>query len=138
MSGAMDEHLVPVLDVQRLRALVRQVDGNAVHCFAAAYRELLPFRVDRILRTLRDRDAAMDAVLSLKTSSAMVGALRMEQLCLRLEHALVMADHTAATQAAEDLRRHLPLLDAALALAVLPARPVPVFGDSLPDSWLYG
>jgi HPt (histidine-containing phosphotransfer) domain-containing protein len=114
MRRAEHEHLVPVLDCQRLRGLAREMDGNAVHRFAAAYRELLPFRVDRIRRTLRDRDAAMDAVLSLKTSSAMVGAVRMEQICHRLEHALVLANHTAAAQAVEDLIRHRPQLQDAL------------------------
>lgn len=66
MSGATHEQLLPVLDEQRLPVLARELDENAVRCFAAAYRELLPFRVDRIGRTLRDTDTAMDAALSLK------------------------------------------------------------------------
>jgi hypothetical protein len=62
MSGAIHEQLLPVLDEQRLRGLAREMDENAVHRFAAAHRELLPLRVDRIGRILRD--SAVDAALA--------------------------------------------------------------------------
>lgn len=112
----MPENEPPVLDGRRLRNLALVMDRSAVDRFAAAFRDLLPCRVDRIGHTLDiwDRDAAMDAVLSLKTSSSMVGALRMEQLCHRLEVAVSLADYTAAVEAGEEIRMHRPQLQDAL------------------------
>ena len=57
----------------------------------------------------------MDAALSLKASSSMIGALRMEQICEDLEQALVMADRDNAVTAGQEAQEHLPELAAAIA-----------------------
>ncbi|MEW1823075.1 signal peptidase I [Arthrobacter sp. NPDC080031] len=108
---------LPAFDRRPLKRLAREMKSKeAAEKFAAAYAKLLPQRVDKISHALStgNNDLAMDAVLSLKTSSSMVGALRMEQHCVRLEHALVMTDHTAAIQAGELVRQHQPQLEKAL------------------------
>jgi signal peptidase I len=115
-AGAAQRPL-PAFDRRPLKRLAREMKSKeAAEKFAAAYARLLPQRVDKISHALSsgDSDLAMDAVLSLKTSSSMVGALRMEQHCVRLEHALVMTDHTAAIQAGELVREHQPQLEKAL------------------------
>jgi signal peptidase I len=112
-----DERPLPAFDGRPLKRLAREMKSKeAAEKFAAAYARMLPQRVDKISRALStgDSDLAMDAVLSLKTSSSMVGALRMEQHCVRLEHALVMTDHTAAVHAGELVRQHQPQLEKAL------------------------
>ncbi|MDQ6755034.1 MAG: Hpt domain-containing protein [Actinomycetota bacterium] len=55
--------------------------------FAGTFLSMLPGRVGRIQRALADCDceSALDAVLSLKISSSMAGAVEMEHLCLDLE-----------------------------------------------------
>ncbi|HKU30471.1 MAG TPA: hypothetical protein VJQ60_08275, partial [Arthrobacter sp.] len=53
-------------------------------------------------------------VLSLKASSAMVGALGMEERCVRLERALIARDRAAAATAGEGIERHRPQLEKAL------------------------
>lgn len=108
---------LPAFDRRPLKRLAREMKSKeAAEKFAAAYAKLLPQRVDKISHALTtgDNDLAMDAVLSLKTSSSMVGALRMEQHCVRLELALVKTDHTAAIQAGELVRQHQPQLEKAL------------------------
>jgi signal peptidase len=108
---------LPAFDRRPLKRMAREMKSKeAAEKFAAAYARLLPQRVDKISHALStgDSDLAMDAVLSLKTSSSMVGALRMEQHCVRLEHALVTTDHTAAIQAGELVRQHQPQLEKAL------------------------
>lgn len=115
-AGASGRPL-PAFDRRPLKRLAREMKSKeAAEKFAAAYASLLPQRVDKISHALStgDSDLAMDAVLSLKTSSSMVGALRMEQHCVRLEHALVMTDHTAAIEAGELVRQHQPQLEKAL------------------------
>ncbi|WP_442543661.1 signal peptidase I [Arthrobacter sp. KN11-1C] len=111
------ERSLPAFDRRPLKRLAREMKSKeAAAKFAAAYARMLPQRVDKISRALStgDSDLAMDAVLSLKTSSSMVGALRMEQHCVRLEHALVMTDHTEAVRAGELVRQHQPQLEKAL------------------------
>lgn len=111
------ESPLPAFDRRPLKRLAREMKSKeAAQKFAAAYAKLLPQRVDKISHALStgNADLAMDAVLSLKTSSSMVGALRMEQHCVRLEHALVMTDHTAAVHAGELVRQHQPQLEKAL------------------------
>lgn len=111
------ESPLPALDRGPLKRLAREMKSKeAADKFAASYAKMLPQRVDKISHALSagDDDLAMDAVLSLKTSSSMIGALRMEQHCVRLEHALVMTDHTAAARAGELVRQHQPQLEKAL------------------------
>lgn len=87
----MPEQAKPVLEASRFHKLAEDCEKfeDAVN-FLATYRQLLPHRVSRILSALRneDADAALDAILSLKTSSSMTGALQMEHNCRRLQDGL--------------------------------------------------
>ena len=114
----MSEDAVPTLDRRSMEELIRELGHEAAVAFAAAYRQMLPARVQRIGNALRnlDRDAAMDAALSLKTSSLMIGALRMAQICIALEAPLVLADDARAEQAGQEVERHLPQLEKSLAI----------------------
>ena len=57
----------------------------------------------------------MDTLLSLKTTSWLAGALRMNQLCRELELALALADVAAVATIVQDIEQHLPPLQEALA-----------------------
>ncbi|MFF2296873.1 signal peptidase I [Arthrobacter sp. NPDC058127] len=117
VTGAAAGRPLPAFDRRPLRRLAREMKSKeAARKFAAAYARLLPARVERISHALStgNTELAMDAVLSLKTSSSMVGALRMEQHCLRLEHALATTDHTAAARAGDAVREHQAQLEKAL------------------------
>lgn len=104
------------LDVQHLEKLVGQASLEAAESFTAAYLALLPRFVEQIVCTVgaRDRDLALDASLNLKSKSWLVGALRMNQLCSRLELAMALRDWATATAVARDLELHLPRLQKAL------------------------
>ncbi|WP_395403893.1 hypothetical protein ACHMXB_06760 [Arthrobacter sp. UC242_113] len=105
------------LDAQHLRKLADEASPETAESFSADYVTLLPRFVERIVGTVaaRDRDLVLDAALSLKTKSWLVGALRMNQLCSELELALALADWAVATDVARDIERHLPHLQKALA-----------------------
>ncbi|WP_091465829.1 Hpt domain-containing protein [Paenarthrobacter nitroguajacolicus] len=62
-------------------------DQAIISTFVRNYVDLLPWRVDRLHHALEkfDIEDAMDAVLSLKTSSHMVGAICMSRLATELE-----------------------------------------------------
>ena len=109
--------LPPVLDDRPLGTLAEDTTCAVADQFAADYCRLLPRRILRIRDAIRsgDREAAVDAVLSLKTSSALIGALRMELICVHLQHALGTADSHEAERAFQEAKRHLPHLTAALA-----------------------
>ena len=73
-------------------------DPAVITAFVRNYVALLPWRVSRLHRALDnlDMEDAMDAVLSLKTSSHMVGAICMERLATELEMSIRLlpnADH---------------------------------------------
>jgi HPt (histidine-containing phosphotransfer) domain-containing protein len=107
----------PALDAQHLEKLAEESSWEVAESFAMEYTALLPRRVDRIVRTVtvRDRNTAMDASLSLKTTSWLAGALRMNQLCRELELALALADVAAVATIVQDIEQHLPCLQEALA-----------------------
>ncbi|WP_369745471.1 Hpt domain-containing protein [Paenarthrobacter sp. AMU7] len=84
-----------VLDACTLQALAEELDDSApAISFLSTYLSMLPGRILRISTglCLRDADASMDAVLSLKISSAMVGALETENQCRALE-IMIRGDH---------------------------------------------
>lgn len=110
------ERPTPALDAQHLEKLAEESSWEVAESFAREYTALLPRRVDRIVRTVtvRDRDIAMDASLGLKTTSWLVGALRMNQLCRELELALALADVAAVASIVQDIEQHLPRLQEAL------------------------
>jgi hypothetical protein len=108
----------PALDAQHLEKLAEESSWEVAESFAMEYTALLPRRVDRIVRivTVRDRNTAMDASLSLKTTSWLAGALRMNQLCRELDLAMALADVAAVAAIVQDIEQHLPGLQEALAV----------------------
>ncbi|MDI2036711.1 Hpt domain-containing protein [Paenarthrobacter nitroguajacolicus] len=70
-------------------------DPGIITAFVRNYVALLPWRVSRLHRALAnlDIDDAMDAVLSLKTSSHMVGAICMNRLATELEMGIRLLPH---------------------------------------------
>lgn len=90
---APDEgNALPLLDpdvLDRLRTELEDDDG-VWKVFVQNFIENLPHRTEKLRLTLTTGDlaGAMDAVLSLKTSSQMVGAERLAGLAMELEHAL--------------------------------------------------
>ena len=107
-----------VLDRTALRRLSRAVDDDVfVRKFAARYRELLPGRVARISSSLRghDVDLVLDAVLSLKVSSATVGAQELAELAGVIEGEVRIFDLPPARTAAASLPPAALRADAALA-----------------------
>ncbi|MCO4276498.1 Hpt domain-containing protein [Pseudarthrobacter sp. HLT3-5] len=83
---------LPLLDpavLDRLRTELEDDDG-VWNVFVQNFIEHLPHRTEKLRLTLTTGDlvGAMDAVLSLKTSSQMVGAERLAGLAMELERAL--------------------------------------------------
>ncbi|QDG68025.1 MULTISPECIES: Hpt domain-containing protein [unclassified Pseudarthrobacter] len=83
---------LPLLDpdvLDRLRTELEDDDG-VWKVFVQNFIEYLPHRTEKLRLTLTTGDlaGAMDAVLSLKTSSQMVGAERLAGLAMELEQAL--------------------------------------------------
>ncbi len=82
----------PILDpsvLERLRAGLDDDEG-IWRVFVQNYIDELPVRIEklRLALTTGDRDGAVDAALSLKTSSQMVGAERLGNLALNVETSL--------------------------------------------------
>lgn len=85
----------PVLEACKLQALAEELDDSApAISFLSTYLSMLPGRMLRISTglCLHDADASMDAVLSLKISSAMVGASETENQCRAIE-TMIREDH---------------------------------------------
>lgn len=84
-----DECTDSLVDHTVLTELKAELGGDQaiISAFVRNYVALLPWRVSRLHRALEnlDMDDAMDAVLSLKTSSQMVGAICMDRLATGLE-----------------------------------------------------
>jgi HPt (histidine-containing phosphotransfer) domain-containing protein len=85
-------HDLPLLDpsvLERLRADLDD-DDNIWRLFVHDFIAQLPARLQRLRQTLTtgDSSGAMDAVLSLRTSSQMVGAERLAGLALQLERSM--------------------------------------------------
>lgn len=108
----------PALDRNALRSLSRALDDDGFpRKFAARYRELLAGRVRRIATSLRghDVDLVLDSVLSLKVSSATVGAQELAELAERIEREVRVFDLPAARTTADALPAAALRADAALA-----------------------
>ncbi|UXM92796.1 Hpt domain-containing protein [Paenarthrobacter sp. JL.01a] len=84
-----DECTDALVDHTVLTDLKAELGGDPaiIDAFVRNYVSLLPWRVSRLHRALDNLDIedAMDAVLSLKTSSHMVGAICMNRLATELE-----------------------------------------------------
>lgn len=85
-------HSVPLLDPAVLERLRDELEGDEGiwKIFIRNFIAQLPTRTERLRHTLTTGDAkgAMDAVLSLRTSSQMVGAERLADLALQVEESL--------------------------------------------------
>lgn len=106
-----------VFDPAALDGLTGHVaDRRFALVFVAGYRRMLPERVRRIEHALceGDLDAAMDAVLSLKVSSSMVGAGELRALGCRIERRLRREDLPAAMTVAGRLVEAAARADRAL------------------------
>ena len=85
----------PLVDPAALRELGSQLDSPAVaQGFAKDYASMWNQRYRSLATSLESGDeaAALDAVLSLKTSSAMVGGVRLAGLARELEAAIRVRD----------------------------------------------
>ena len=95
-EAAMDAVTAPPLvDPSALRELGSQLDSPAVaKGFARDYTNMWDQRYQALANSLDSGDeaAALDAVLSLKTSSAMVGGVRLAELARELEDAIRVRD----------------------------------------------
>ena len=92
----------PLVDPSALRELGSELDNPAAaKGFARDYTNMWNRRYQSLATSLDSGDeaAAMDAVLSLKTSSTMVGGVRLAELASELEDAIRVHD--------ADLARHL-------------------------------
>lgn len=95
-----------VLEIQRICSLAAEMDSPAVAIrFLGDFLDMLPGRVSRILRSLQDQDReeSLDAVLSLKITSSMAGALETEHQCRVIEANIRRGDPGAAAGAGRDL-----------------------------------
>lgn len=82
----------PLVDQSVLDRLLEELDEDEGYftVFVGKFIELLPLRIGklRLALTTGDLDGAIDAILSLKTSSQMVGAERLAALAMELEGAI--------------------------------------------------
>ncbi|PTT68511.1 Hpt domain-containing protein [Arthrobacter sp. HMWF013] len=87
-----DGSMLPLLDEAVLARLRVELEGNESiwRIFVQDFLAQLPARIRRVSQALTagDDDDAMDAVLSLRTSTQMVGAERLSGLSRDLEHSL--------------------------------------------------
>lgn len=76
MEGSVDDRR-PFVDPAVLEILRRELEPDSEYCvvFVNNYIQQLPLRLDRLRQAVETMDlgSAMDAVLSVKTSSQMVG-----------------------------------------------------------------
>lgn len=117
-------------------------DPQAALRFLTKYLTLLPVRIERITEGLKHHDLASttDALLSLKITSAMIGAQTIEAACAYLsdlpEAALLQRGTELLPQlqqTASDLNREAALLQTEAAHAVAASKMIPVStGSEMP------
>lgn len=85
-----DESAVHDPYAEALAELIEDLDEKHVILYAEMWMDMLPERVARVRRavTEQDADAAIDAVLSLKVSSASVGAVDLSETAAEMEKAI--------------------------------------------------
>lgn len=89
-AGALDGQDLPILDLSALNELAEELaDRDIARHFAENYTAMCRNRIGRLTTSVQeqDHDAILDAAISLKVSSTMVGALRLAQLAATLEGA---------------------------------------------------
>lgn len=89
-DAVVDKQSLPVLDSAALKVLEDEAGEGASRRFVEEYLLMLPARAAKILKGLtgEDPEPANRALISLRVTSAMVGALRLEGFCDDLERAL--------------------------------------------------
>lgn len=95
MRKQLPDRVRSLLHFDRIRHLAEQLESRAETLkFLEAYLQMLPGRLERILRGIQagDEHASHDAVLSLKVASSMSGAVTAEACCVELE-VLVRGKH---------------------------------------------
>ena len=85
-----EEELPQVLDTDTFHALADEVGDAVASAFLDEYLTMLPARAAKIFKGLagNDLEPTLEAIISLKASSAMAGAFRLEAYCCDLERAL--------------------------------------------------
>lgn len=113
MVSEYDECTESLVDPTVLTGLQAELGGDRsiVSRFVRSYIDLLPWRVGRLHHALNNLDIedAMDAVLSLKTSSHMVGAICMSRLATELEISIRLLPNAGHLQ---ELRPQVELIEA--------------------------
>ncbi|MGN7249682.1 hypothetical protein [Arthrobacter sp. SAFR-014] len=81
---------LPVLDDAALQDLSDEAGEDAAQKFMEEYLVMLPVRAARIFKGLTrgDTETSLEAIISLRVSSGMAGARRLESYCGSLESAL--------------------------------------------------
>lgn len=91
---------VPLVCVETLVSLQESLEGELSLCrsFVSRYVEMWPGRFDRIHAavTAGNNEAALDSVLSLRSSSLMVGAAQLGELATDLFQLLEYRNHAEA------------------------------------------
>jgi HPt (histidine-containing phosphotransfer) domain-containing protein len=105
-SGAPDRHNRTPLDHAVLTALRQDVGDQVLESFIRTYIDLLIIRLAHIDRAIGRRDCAdaLQEVPDLRTSSAMLGAVRLAELAERLEQVLSRGRIAAAAEVLPGVR----------------------------------
>jgi hypothetical protein len=94
---------LPTLDSHQFWILTEQTGHTVAERFFNDYLDLLPIRLANIMAGLaaKDRERTLDAIVSLRASSSMAGALEMEASARTLERQLRLGQwaETAAVKA---------------------------------------
>ena len=101
-----DRNEVPLISRDVLDALEQELeDPDAYATYVRLNHGLWPARHQRLVEAIRtgDTTGAMDAVLSLKSSSQMIGAMQLAELALTVERALRDGRLRAAEELLKDL-----------------------------------
>ncbi|MHA7269798.1 hypothetical protein [Arthrobacter sp. HLT1-20] len=100
---------LPLVCTATLHSLEESLDGETALCrnFVCRYVDMWPGRFTRIHEAVSagQSEAAMDAALSLRSSSMMVGAARLGELTSDLIRALEAGCNSAASKKLAALRR---------------------------------
>ncbi|MET1087504.1 MAG: Hpt domain-containing protein [Arthrobacter sp.] len=121
----MPESVPGRLELSSIEALAAELDSHALALnFLCDYLAMLPGRMARITNHLgeQDGDAAMDALLSLRVTSSMAGALDAEAACRNLETLVSRSRFEEAANAALQLNQQVLSLVAAAPAIVIAAR----------------
>lgn len=96
----------PILDLAEFQVFEDQLDNpRTARSFASDFARLWRVRYQNLAAAVERRDAvaALDTILSLRTSSAMVGAVRLEYLAGQLEEHVVNGEFRDARSLLEDI-----------------------------------